>query len=98
MEQNFDEYMEDYKKLPLKEKQNIIFEQLKILTSLTEKMCDEIGAENELILSNELTDLSKDDYTEDDFAEAVITLVNSIQNSLCDFSLKLTEINEQLEQ
>ena len=35
--------------------------------------------------------------SEDDFAEAVITLVNSIQNSICDFNLKLTDISENIQ-
>jgi hypothetical protein len=39
----------------------------------------------------------KDNYSQDDFAEAVITLVNSIQNSICDFDLKLSEITENIE-
>ena len=34
------------------------------------------------------------DYTEDDFAEAGIVLVNSIQNSICDFHLKFSDIIE----
>lgn len=92
---NFDEYIEFFKKQPLKEKQDIIMEQLKMIASLANKMCNEINAKNEIIMNKELLDMKKDDYTEDDFAEAVIVLVNSIQNSLCDFDLKLTDIMEK---
>ena len=98
MEEDFNEYMTYYKSLPLKEKQTIIIDQLKMLTTLTHKMCEEIGQDNEMILNTELSDLKDDNYTEDDFAEAVITLVNSVQNSICDFDLKLTEISERLQE
>lgn len=96
MKEDFNEYMIYFKGLPLKEKQGIIIDQLKMLTSLTNKMCEEIGTKNEMIITNDINDVNKDNYSEDDFAEAVITLVNSIQNSICDFSLKLQEINDNL--
>ena len=92
--EDFKKYMEEYKQLPLKEKQSIIIEQLKVLTSLTNKMCQEIGAENEMLITKD--EILSETYTEDDFANAVITLVNSIQNSICDFDLKLSDINDQL--
>ena len=59
-------------------------------------MCKEIGVQNEMILNKEIVDLEKENYTEDDFSEAVITLVNSVQNSICDFDIKLKEINDNL--
>ena len=96
MEEDFNEYMVYFKGLPLKEKQGIIIDQLKMLTSLTNKMCEEIGTKNEMIITNDINDVNKDNYSEDDFAEAVITLVNSIQNSICDFSLILQEIKDNL--
>ena len=96
MKEDFNEYMIYFKSLPLKEKQGIVIDQLKMLTTLTNKMCHEIGAPNEMIITSDITDLTRDDYSEDDFAEAVITLVNSIQNSICDFDLKLKEINDNI--
>lgn len=92
---NFDEYMEFYKKQPLAEKRDIIMGQLKILASLTNKMCTELNVDNKLLISKELVDVNNGDYSEDDFLEATITLINSVQNSLCDFDLKLTDIMEK---
>ena len=86
MEENINEYMEFFKSQPLAEKQSIIYEQLQLLASLTNNMCKELDIPNELILNKELLDLKKEDYTEDDFAEAIIVLINSIQNSICDYS------------
>lgn len=91
-QEEFDKYMESYKKLTLLEKQDIIVKQLKILASFTNSLCKEIGADNNIMINKELLDLKNNNYTEDDFAEAVIVLINSLQNSICDFHLKYTEI------
>ena len=96
MNEDFEKYMASFKELPLKEKQTIALEQLKALSILTKKMCDEIGVPNQILLSSELIDVMKSDYTEDDFVEAVVALVSSVQNSINDFSLKLTDISENL--
>ena len=95
--ENFENYMAFFKDQPLKEKRNIVIEQLKILATITNTMCKELNVNNELILNRELLDLNQDNYTEDDFTEAAIVLINSIQNSLCDFDLKLTKIFDTIE-
>ena len=63
---------------------------------MTNRMCKEIDAPNEMLINKEVNDLEKEDYIEDDFAEAIIVLLNSIQNSICDFDLKLTEICDNM--
>lgn len=97
MKEDFNEYMIYFKGLPLKEKQGIVIDQLKMLTTLTNKMCKELNVPNEMLITKDVSNILKENYTQDDFAEAVITLVNSIQNSICDFDLKLTEISENAE-
>ena len=96
--ENFEIYMSFFKDQRLKEKRNIVIEQLKILATITNTMCKELNVDNEIILNRELLDLNQENYTEDDFAEAAIVLINSIQNSLCDFDLKLTRIFETIEE
>lgn len=90
--ENFDEYMNYYKKVPLKQKQQIVINQLKMLANLTNKMCEEFEIDNEIIMNRELIDITKKEYTEDDYSKALIVLINSIQNSLCDFNLKLADL------
>ena len=94
---SFEEYIEYFKGLPLKQKQEIIIDELKLLTAMTNKMCKEIDANNEVILSKEVVDINKENYTEDNFSDALITYICSIKNSLDDFSIKLTNISENLE-
>lgn len=94
---NLDEYLEYFKGLSLKEKQEIIINELKMLTGLTNQMCKEIEANNEILLNKELADVNDSNYTEDDFSEAIITYICSIKNSLSDFNIKLTEISDNME-
>jgi len=94
---NLEEYIEYFKGLSLKEKQEIILDELKMIAGMTNQMCKEIGANNELLLNKEIADVNNLNYTEDDFSEAVITYICSIKNSLCDFSDKLTDISENME-
>lgn len=96
MEKDFNEYLSDIKKLPLREKQEIVFEQLKMLAAISNGFCKEIGADNQLLINKELTDLKNKNYTEDDFVEAILVLTNSIQNSICDFHLKMSDIINKL--
>lgn len=98
MENDFNEYLKDIKELPLREKQEIAFEQLKMLAVISNGFCKEIGAENEILVNKELNDLTKDNYTEDDFVEAIIVLTNSIQNSICDFHLKMSDIIDKIQE
>ena len=89
---DFDAYMEAFKKLSLKEKQSIMFKQLKMLASFSNTLCNQIGIDNEMIINKEILDMERADYTEDDFVEAGIVLLNSIQNSVCDFHNKFSDI------
>ena len=86
--------MSYYKTLPLKEKQNILIEQLKMLSSVTNQLCQEVGVDNEVIVNRELLDLNSNNYTEDDFAEALVVLVSSVQDSICDFCEKISGDSE----
>lgn len=95
--ENFNEYMEFFKSQPLKEKQSIIVDQMKTLAGFTNSLCAEVGAKSEVLINRELIDLKKENYTEDDFAEAVVVLVNSIQNSICDLSIALADIADKVE-
>ena len=94
MQEDFNKYMLSFKSRSLKDKQNIVIEQLKMLAILTNSMCKELNVDNEMLLNKEITDLNKYNYTEDDFAEALIVYINSIQNSLCDYCNKLVSVND----
>lgn len=98
MQEDINEYMKFFKEQTLKEKQSIIYEQLKMLASFTNSLCKEIEVPNEIILNRELTDLKNANYSEDDFAEAIIVLINSIQNSICDYSNGINNLLDKVEE
>ena len=98
MTENFEEYMKFFKEQNLKEKQSIIFEQLQMLTGFTNDLCSNLNIPNEVLVNRELLDIKKDDYTEDDFAEAVIVLINSIQNSICDYTNGISNLFKKIEE
>lgn len=89
---NLDEYLDYFKKLSKEEKREIIIDELKLLSAMTNKMCNEIGADNEVLLTKELSNINSDNYE-----DSVITYICSIKNSLSDFNIKLTEISNNME-
>ncbi len=97
MTEDINEYMKFFKAQDLKEKQSIIYEQLQTLAGFTNSLCTELDIPNDFILNKELLDLKKDDYTQDDFAEAIIVLINSIQNSICDYSKGISDILDKMD-
>ena len=97
MNEDINEYMTFFKEQTLKEKQNIIYEQLQMLAGFTNNLCKELNISNEPILNRELLDLKNDNYTEDDFAEAIIVLINSIQNSVCDYSNGISALLDKID-
>lgn len=96
MNEDINEYMKFFKQQPLQEKQKIIYEQLQLLAGFTNNLCKEIDVSNEVILNTELLDIKNESYTEDDFAEAIIVFINSIQNSICDYANGITSLLDRM--
>ena len=96
MEENFSEYIKYFKSLTLKEKQSIVLDQLKMLSAYANSMCTTMNIPNKILVDKELTDVAREEYTEDDFAEAIIVYVNSIQESLNDYNIGLDKIMDNI--
>jgi hypothetical protein len=94
MQSEFDSYIESVKNKPLEEKQKLLFKQLTSIASLTNTMCRTIGLESHLLVNDELMNLMKNEYTEDEYITALMALTSSIQESLCDFDDKISDIIE----
>lgn len=80
------------KKNSLIDKRKICIEQLKLIMIMTNVMCQKYVIDNEIIFNREIIDAKEGDSSEDDFVEAVVSYVSSIQNSLCDFNDKLDDL------
>ena len=92
---NFNEYMEEFKTYSLEKKKKTALEQLKVIASLTNEMCNELGLNNELLITKDILEAHENINSEEKFAEGVVIYASSIQNSLCDFINKFTEVMEK---
>lgn len=91
MNNNYNEYISFFQKQDKKEKQSIIYEQLKMLNEFTKELCDNMNIKNNLIIDNKLIDLN-DNYTENEYLECIVTLINLIQDSLCNYVDNVSEL------
>ena len=94
MQSEFDSYIEVVKNKPLEEKQRLLFKQLTSIASLTNTMCRTVGIDSHLLVNDELMNIMKNDYSEDEYITALMALSSSIQESLCDFDEKISDIIE----
>ena len=91
----FNEYFDEFKKDSLENKKKVALDQLKLIAALTNEMCKELNVDNEVIVNKDIIEAT-DDCSEEDFVEAVVVYASSIQNSLCDFADKLTDVLEKI--
>ena len=92
--EDFNKYMEEFKNYSLSDKKKIALEQLKVITSLTNTMCNELGIDNNPIITKDIVEAHENIESEDEFVEGIVVYASSIQNALCDFIDKLTDILE----
>jgi len=93
--EDFNKYMEEFKSYSLDDKRKTALEQLKVILSLTDTMCEELGVDSEMIITKDAVEAQNNITSDDDFVEGVVVYASSIQNSLCKFTEKLTEILEK---
>ena len=83
--EEFNKYVESYKKLPLQEKKEIINVEIKKLLAFIEKAKMDINLKEKILFNREILDLNKDIVSDDDFVEAMFVYVHSIQESLGEY-------------
>ena len=81
-EKKFEEYLLYYNNLTSSEKEKIIIEQLKLLTSFSSDMCKSLNFKNDKFINI-------NNKTQGDFFEETIIYINLIQDSLANFNLEL---------
>ena len=89
--EKIEDYMEEFKTYPLEDKKKVALEQLKIIASLTNTMCEELGVPNELLITKDIVEAHSKSSSEDDFVEGIVEYASLIQNSLCKFIDKMTD-------
>ena len=83
--ENFNKYVESYKKLPLQEKKEIVNTEIKKLLAFVEKAKMDVNAKGEMLFNREILDLNKEVVSDDDFVEAMFVYVHAIQESLGEY-------------
>ena len=94
MQEEFDSYLAKVKNKSVEEKQRLLFKQLSSIASLTDTMCRTVGINGKLLINDELLNIMKTDYTQDEYITALMAIASSIQESLCDFDEKISDIVE----
>lgn len=76
---NFNEYVEKYKNLPLKEKKELVEKEMEELLVVLNALNEKIGDTPEVLFNREILDLKKEEATEADFVEAMFVYSYSIK-------------------
>lgn len=79
---NFDNYVEKYKNLPLKEKKDLVEKQIEELLVVLNALNERYGNNPKILFNREILDLKKEDSTEDDFVEAMFVYSYSMKELL----------------
>jgi len=92
--EEFNEYVEKFKKLPSKEKKQITIDEMKTVLALLEKLKKDVNINTGIMFNREILDLNHPDATEDDYAEAIFVYINSIKESLSEYLEKILNMKE----
>lgn len=83
--EDFDEYVSKYTLLNKNDKRDIIIKILKENLMLLEKIASDNNLKSNLLYNREILDINKDNYTEDDFLEAVFVYIYSFRELFANY-------------
>ena len=92
---SFDAFVEEYKTKSLLEKQGIIINDLKEIIALVQDLCAHHNIEYDLLMNREILDINKENYTQDDFAEAVFVYLQMYKELLSSFLVPILSLDEE---
>ena len=85
----FNNLVEAYKNLSTKEKQEEIIKLFKENVAIWEKLNNDINNNHNLLFNREIIDINKENYTTDDFLEAIFVYLHMLSDSTASFALKI---------
>lgn len=83
--EDFDEYVSKYTLLNKNDKRDIIIKILKENLMFLEKIASDNNLKSNLLYNREILDINKDNYTEDDFLEAVFVYIYSFRELFANY-------------
>ena len=84
-EEKLNNFVEAYKKLSLIDKKVALEKEIKETLALLEKLHQNLGKENTILLNKEVLDVKDGVSTEEDFVEAMFVYILMIQESLASY-------------
>ena len=84
-EEKLNNFVEAYKKLSLIDKKVALEKEIKETLALLEKLHQNLGKENTILLNKEILDVKDGVSTEEDFVEAMFVYILMIQESLASY-------------
>jgi hypothetical protein len=91
---DFNELVDEFKKLSTNEKRELTINEMKSLLAALSSLNSIKSNDVKILFNHEVIDLNKENYTEDDYIEAIYTYIFSIKELLADFILNSSENNE----
>lgn len=93
LNESFNNYINEYKKLPTNEKRNELIDSIKEIIVTFEYLAKEENIDIHYLKNKEILDLNKDTVSEDDFLEAAIVYVEVAKNIIGEYFQPEREIN-----
>lgn len=84
-EEKLNNFVEAYKKLSLVDKKVALEKEIKETLALLEKLHQNLGKENTILLNKEVLDVKDGVSSEEDFVEAMFVYILMIQESLASY-------------
>ena len=84
-EEKLNNFVESYKKLSLVDKKIALEKEIKETLALLEKLHENLGKENTILLNKEILDIKDGVSSEEDFVEAMFVYILMIQESLASY-------------
>jgi len=78
----FDIYIDNFKKLTLKDKKKITVDEIKEIMAVLVELNKRQGKESIIFVNREISDLNEGDEIEDDYVEAMFIYIKCIQELL----------------
>lgn len=83
--EQFDECVEKFKVLKLKDKRKICENDLKEIMAILQQLNEVNNNKTKVLFNREITDINKEECSEDDFVEAMFVYINSIKELLASY-------------
>lgn len=84
-EQEFNEYVEKFKKMSLGKKKEVTIKEMKKLIAFVSLLKEKCGAPKEILYNREILDTNSENVSEEDFVEAIFVYANIVKEAFSEY-------------